>query len=617
MTVIVQNENIDINRIQEALNTLNIANYRINIIFEKSDVFSVEKQSVKYIIKYTKICEAFRGLSLIKRFIDKTDFKICQKNKFENLGYMADAARNAVPKVGILKKFALKLALLGYTKLYIYIEDAMEIENESFFGYLRGRYTREELKELDSYCLTLGLELVPCLQTLAHLSCIFRWPEYKRIHDISDILFIGEDRTYKLIDNMFSEVNKSFSSKNIHIGLDEAHFMGLGKYLEKHGFEKRFDIMKKHIEKILQIAEKYSLNLEMWCDMFFRLAFSGAYIVEDKKFTKDILDVIPKNIKLVYWDYGSTKANIYDNMLENLNMTGNKISFAGGAWKWTGFNPSNKMSIDIAKVALDSCKNNGIKEVFLTGWGDNGAEASLFSTIPTIVAYSEFCYDICSDKNIDEMLRAVYDVSYNDFVLLDITIVPPVAKGESYYALSKMLLYNDPLYGGMNIAVEHLDIRDKIIQVKNEISKAKERQKEYKYLFVLLEQLCEININKWDLSLRIKKYYDENNILMLKNIADNEIPLIIKNIKKFYKTFRNNWEYENKANGFEIHDVRLGGLIQRLKHCKDILNLYAKNKINVIDELVQDKLSLSKEEAMYCIYWHCWELIYTVNVIYY
>ena len=611
----VNNTKIDNLRLDEALKHLNIYHKKFDIKLENSNNFFIEKKSEKYIIKYTKTCEAFRGLSLLKRYINKDDFIICQKNKFENLGYMVDAARNAVPKISSLKRLALKLALLGYTKMYIYVEDAMEIENEPYFGYLRGRYTREELKELDNYCLTLGLELVPCLQTLAHLSCIFRWKEYQNIRDNSDILLIGEERTYKLIDNMFNEVLNTFTTREIHIGLDEAHFVGLGRYLDLYGFQNRFEIMKKHIEKILQIAEKYSLKLEMWCDMFFRLAFSGAYIVENKKFNKDILDVIPKNIKLVYWDYGSKKSAIYDNMIENLKMTGNEVAFAGGTWKWTGFNPLNRTSIEIAKTALDSCEKNGIREVFATAWADNGAEASLFSTIPAVVAYSEFCYDSNPDENINEMLKAVYNVTLKDFLTLDINIPVEGKDSLDLGGVSKILLYNDPLCGAMDAVIEHLDIKNNLISIKNSITNAKKNQTDYIYIFELIEMLCEININKWDLSLRIKKYYDENNVLILKDIANIEIPLIIKNIKKFYKIFRQNWEYENKANGFEIHDIRLGGLIQRLENCKRIINNFVTKKISVIDELIQDRLSIPKQDAFELLLNYNWAYVYTVNVI--
>ena len=92
--------------------------------------------------------------------------------KFERLGYMVDCSRGAVPKIETLKKFVDYLSEFGYTYLELYIEDVYEIEGEPYFGYMRGRYTAVEIAELDVYAKQKGIELIPCIQTLAHLERI-------------------------------------------------------------------------------------------------------------------------------------------------------------------------------------------------------------------------------------------------------------------------------------------------------------------------------------------------------------------------------------------------------------------------------------------------------------
>lgn len=42
----------------------------------------------------------------------------------------------------------------------------------------------------------------------------------------------------------------------------------------------------------------------------------------------------------------------------------------------TGFAPHNAYSIDATKAAFHACKEKNIKNVFVTMWGDNGAECS-------------------------------------------------------------------------------------------------------------------------------------------------------------------------------------------------------------------------------------------------
>ena len=92
------------------------------------------------------------------------------------LGVMLDCSRNAVMSVAELKNFILTLKKTGYNCLQLYTEDTYEIEGEPQFGYRRGKYTKAELKEIDAFAKKNGVELMPCIQTLAHLNQIFRYP---------------------------------------------------------------------------------------------------------------------------------------------------------------------------------------------------------------------------------------------------------------------------------------------------------------------------------------------------------------------------------------------------------------------------------------------------------
>ena len=88
------------------------------------------------------------------------------------LGVMLDCSRDAVYSVETLKRYFGLLKKMGYTYVQLYTEDVYELEGEAYFGYLRGRYSKQELKELDAAARANGLELVPCIQTLAHLGGI-------------------------------------------------------------------------------------------------------------------------------------------------------------------------------------------------------------------------------------------------------------------------------------------------------------------------------------------------------------------------------------------------------------------------------------------------------------
>ena len=81
---------------------------------------------------------------------------------FRTFGTMLDCSRNAVPNLHTLKKWVDLTASLGYNTLLLYTEDTYEVPDEPYFGYMRGRYTQAELRELDAYANERGMTMIFC-----------------------------------------------------------------------------------------------------------------------------------------------------------------------------------------------------------------------------------------------------------------------------------------------------------------------------------------------------------------------------------------------------------------------------------------------------------------------
>ena len=214
--------------------------------------------------------------------------KIC----FDKFGVMIDCSRNAVMNVSAFKKMADILSSLGYNTIRLYTEDTYEVDGEPYFGYLRGRYSKAELREMDAYAAERGVELIPCIQTLAHLATTLRWPCYSGMVDCRDIMMAGEDSTYALVEKMVAHMARCLRSRRINIGMDEAYMIGLGKYREKHGIRPAADIMLEHVERVMDICRKYGYAPMMWSDMFFHMA-AGGYTGEENAIPQEVIDRVP------------------------------------------------------------------------------------------------------------------------------------------------------------------------------------------------------------------------------------------------------------------------------------------------------------------------------------
>src|SRR5690606_10551932 len=108
--------------------------------------------------------------------------------------------------------------------------------------------------QIKDYAQSFGIELVPCIQTLAHLNGIKRYGAYSNLFDTADILLVEDEKTYELIEKMIKTSKENFDSNYINIGMDEAYMLGRGRYLDKHGLVPRFDIMVNHLKRVLDIC---------------------------------------------------------------------------------------------------------------------------------------------------------------------------------------------------------------------------------------------------------------------------------------------------------------------------------------------------------------------------
>ena len=132
---------------------------------------------------------------------------------YNTFGVMIDMSRNAVMSIDGLKRFFPLLKKMGYNCVFLYTEDTYEVDGEPYFGYMRGRYSKAELKEIDDLGASMGIEVIPCIQTLAHLTAATRWGKFPT--DMGDVLLTDDERSYEFIDHMFSSLSGCFRTKRI------------------------------------------------------------------------------------------------------------------------------------------------------------------------------------------------------------------------------------------------------------------------------------------------------------------------------------------------------------------------------------------------------------------
>ena len=512
---------------------------------------------------------------------------------FKRFGVMLDCSRNAVMKPKEVMRFIDYLVKMGYNTLELYTEDTLALNGEPYFGHMRGRYTGEEIKQIDAYAASKGVELIPCIQTLAHFHTLVRHPVYEDIVDMGDALLIGEEKTYALLEKIFAFAAENYTSRNINIGMDEAMCAGLGKSLKKYGYRKPAELLKEHLKRVVGIARKYGFTPHMWSDMFIRAINNGEYYGKNLHMTEEVKNSIPSDVKLAYWDYYHFKKEEYDEMLRVHNETGREIWFCGAAWSWCGFVPLWEKTLRTMQPAMESVREHGVENVLVTMWGDGGKECSFFAMLPLLYAIRRFADGESDMDKIAKGFLETFGLDIDDFAFLSKV---NGHKGMELYTCS-MYLYNDCLQGINDCFVkENGAVPYK--EYAKELESIAKRTGELSYIFECIASLCRALELKYDFGVRLRERYKEGGRVALKPLISECDEMQVR-IQEFYEKLKTLWFKENKPFGFEMQTLRIGGLLQRIKDCKECIQDYVSGKTQAIEELEEEILPAPEYNAQY------------------
>ncbi len=525
-----------------------------------------------------------RALAILHQWMQsgETEKSTEESVTFPLCGAMVDMSRNAVMNVKTVKSMLRQMALMGMNCYMLYTEDTYEIENRPYFGYMRGRYTKAELKELDAYGGMLGIELIPCIQTLGHLATHLRWSDAGAYKDTANCLLVDSDATYGLIEDMFTTCAECFTTRRIHIGMDETNGLGTGAYLRRNGYRTEEELYQKHLHRVVDMAHSLGLEPMMWSDMLFQKPGNSPYR-EDYVLTEDTIAAFPEGVQPVFWDYYHPGEHFYAYNIESHKKLSDSILFGGGVWTWSGHCPQFSRSLRHTIPALDACRKGGIREVIATVW-QNGGECSTVLSLAGLAWYADYAYrGAYSEEGVRFTFRAACGVAYDDILK---TELPEYPHGGDV-GFSRCLLYNDPLIGLMDAHIKGLDTISFYAGVTAQL-----RQVQVEDLFApavsVVRDLSVLLERKADFGVRLKEAYDANDRAMLAAMMAecDEIGTRISNLRESHRTA---WMAYYKPFGWEVHDIRYGGLLMRFDTVKARIGAYLDGSIEHIEELEAER----------------------------
>lgn len=184
-----------------------------------------------------------------------------------NRGFYHDVTRGRIPTLSYLKGLADNLAFYKINQMQLYIEHSYLFEDLSEMWRDDTPLTAQDILELDAYCRTLHIDLIPNISCFGHLYKLLRTKSYEHLCEMPDAgqepfgfadrmmhhtIDVTNEESLDLIKGMIEEFMPLFTSEYFNIGADETFDLGKGRSREKAD---KVGVKRLYIDHVRELCE--------------------------------------------------------------------------------------------------------------------------------------------------------------------------------------------------------------------------------------------------------------------------------------------------------------------------------------------------------------------------
>ena len=274
-------------------------------------------------------------------------------------GVMLDVSRDKVPTMATLTALVDRLASLKVNQVQLYSEHTFAYRNHPEVHAAASPYDAAEISELDAFCRARHVELVPNQNCLGHMN---RWLAHDRYRPLAiapdgfvDPFGIARPPmtiepanpgSLALVRELLAELLPLFSSRRVHVGLDEAWELPAS----------RIDDFLSWVATLRALPELDEREMLMWGDMV-----SGR---------PDLVASLPRGVTVCEWGYDDWYP--FDERCAVLAEAGVPFWVAPGTSSWMSILGRLTNARTTCRRAAAAALAHGGSGYLNTDWGDLG-----------------------------------------------------------------------------------------------------------------------------------------------------------------------------------------------------------------------------------------------------
>ncbi|WP_028021482.1 family 20 glycosylhydrolase [Enterovibrio calviensis] len=315
-----------------------------------------------------------------KKAVLREDIIIEDWPDFPTRSVLVDISRDRVPTMATLKRLIEYFSHLRFNQLQLYTEHTFAYQKHSLVWADYSPMTSAEIREIDAYCQSLGIELVANQACFGHMEKWLNHPEYHHLAEQTSGFTDqrGDFRegafglnpispqTEIFIDELFSELLPNFSTNTININFDET--MDLGENASKSACDifGKGKVYLTYLNKIIDLAKSKGKQCQIFSDMLFRYP--------------NLIEQLPNDLILLNWGY--EPEHPFDAEHKQLALFGYPFHVVVSTDCYASVSGRWHAAISHMRNAAKSAKRFGAEGYMVTEWGDMGHGQQFAMPIP-------------------------------------------------------------------------------------------------------------------------------------------------------------------------------------------------------------------------------------------
>ena len=317
---------------------------------------------------------ARHGLTTLAQLVHQYDrripsMEIVDTPAFATRGLMLDVSRDRVPTMTHLCSIVDTLSALKMNHLQLYTEHtfAYEGHDDAWRGW--GAITPDEMRRLDRYAASRGVELALNQNCFGHLRSWLELPRYRHLAEThGDWMFDvwprsgpfslcpTDDRCTDFVRDLISQLAPTVRSPLFNIGCDETYDIAYGRSKDVVAAQGRSNVYMDFVNRIASIAREHNKIPMFWAD----IALSHP----------EAINRIPEDMVCLAWGYEPDSP--FHEWCKVLNQHSKRAWVCPGTGAWRSFTGRTSESESNMRAAASCDAISGCDGYLLCEWGDTG-----------------------------------------------------------------------------------------------------------------------------------------------------------------------------------------------------------------------------------------------------